>query len=112
MLAVYMFRENTDENPANDNVTRLVLAWVNDLRHEHALGDPLTRLPPGRLRDAEHCVVARAVHLGHCVVEGDTLTLHSRTDEFGDSWITGLPRFVIAFLEALDAGQYPLLARY
>ncbi len=82
---------------------------MNDLRREHRLGDRLARLPLGRMRDVEHCVVARAVHPGHCMVEDDILTLYSRIDAFGDSWITGLPPAVIAFLETFDAGGYPHL---
>lgn len=69
---------------ADDQLARLVLAWVNDLRREHELGDRLARLPSGRMRDAEHCVVARALHMGHCVVEDDILILRSRIDGFGD----------------------------
>lgn len=93
-----------EETLADDHVARVVLGWVNDLRLEHALGAPLAHLPSGYVRDAEHCVVARAVHPGCCVVEDDTLTLYSRTDELRDSWGTGLPSAVIVLLESFDAG--------
>jgi hypothetical protein len=90
-----------------DERARLVLAWVNDLRREHGLGDPMPHLPPGRRLDPRRCVVAQAVDPGRCIVEDDLLTLYSRTDEYGDSWITGLPWYVADFLEAFDAGAYP-----
>jgi hypothetical protein len=90
-----------------DECAGLVLAWVNGLRRELGLDGALSRLPPGRRLDPEHCVVARAVDAGECVVEDDLLTLYSRTDEYGDSWVTGLPWYVAAFLEAFDAGRYP-----
>jgi hypothetical protein len=90
-----------------DECARLVLAWVNDLRNEHALGDPLPDLPPGRRLDPRRCVVAQAVDAGQCVVEDHLLTLYSRTGEYGDSWIAGLPGFVADSLEAFDAGAYP-----
>ncbi|MGI8594135.1 MAG: hypothetical protein ACR2ML_07200 [Solirubrobacteraceae bacterium] len=99
-----------EEPQADDHLAGLVLDWVNDLRREHMLGDRLARLPIGRMLDAEQCVVARAVHPGHCMVEDDLLTLYSRTDEFGDSWISGLPPAVMAFLKMFDAGGYPHLA--
>jgi hypothetical protein len=91
-------------------LSKLALGWVNDIRREHHIGQALVCLPPGRVRDAEECVVARAVHRGHCLAEDGLLTLFSRTDEHGDSWLTGLPPSVTRFLEAFDQGDYPLLA--
>ena len=83
--------------------------YATNLRRR-TLGDVLAELPTGRPYDVERCVIARAVDAGHCVVEDDLLTLHSRTNEHGDSWITGLPWYVSAFLEAFDAGAYPGLS--
>lgn len=98
-----------DDTLSLDLLAEATLAWINNLRHEHRLGAPLSRLPAGRRRDVEQCVVARAVDRGHCMVQDDLLTLFSRTHSHGDSWLTGLPKAVMDFTHEFDNDRYPHL---
>lgn len=102
-------RDTDQDTTGLDLLSAVTLVWINDLRREHRLGAPLSRLPAGRRHDVDECVLARAVHRGHCMVQDDLLTLFSRTYSDGDSWLTGLPEAVMDFTEAFDNGGYPHL---
>ncbi len=87
-----------------------VLAWVNRVRDEHGLGEPLSELPEGKKGNGSKCPVALAIGAEHVIATSDCVS-------WGDPMINGdhheitPPEFVGTFMHEFDFGRYPDLVR-
>lgn len=79
-----------------------VIAWVNDLRAEHGLGEPLEEMPKGWPRDAECCPIAHA--LGGIAVVGRTTVSFATSKGIVD---VAVPEWVARFIDDVDTGRRP-----
>lgn len=82
-----------------------VLAWVNQLRAEHRLGEPLTELPKGEHCNHIACPIAVALK-GASVTSHDVRLRFLALDEVECQ----LPDVVREFVLAFDGGDYPELS--
>lgn len=81
------------------------LAYVNRVRDEYHIGQPLDELPTGERSSGERCPVALAIGDPEIVVWSYATELGA---DFGDARISH-PDAVRSFIKAFDAGEFPEL---
>jgi hypothetical protein len=87
-----------------------VLAWVNQVRAERGLGDPLTELPKGIQSVGDRCVIAVALGV-KCDVQPTDSSDYRGCVTFVESYddVIDLPADVNQFARDFDRGKYPEL---
>lgn len=89
------------------NIKQEVLAWVNQVRAERGIGEPLTELPKGVPGQARCCVIAKAI--GHCEVGPSSMPRCGYIIYDSDDALDYLPDDVNKFALDFDVGRYPEL---
>ena len=89
------------------------LAWVNDMRAQYGIGEPLDTLPKGVRDNVFECPLARA--LGETAVTARLWFPHFKRRTPDESWANrdrdpvALPVAARNFIDAFDANLYPEL---
>lgn len=84
--------------------SELSLQWVNRLRSQFDLGNPLDNLKPGYVSQANECVIAKS--LG----EGWTVSMYHGVAYVSNELVKiQAPAYVADFITAFDAYWYPHL---